>query len=550
MQIHPSAKLCRHLIAKVALLLAPVSLAWLVFGQAITQDGPAHLAASHLANQCLAGSSQVSAVYELHFQPLPNWGGQGLGMVLLRIFSPIWANRLMNLAGLWLPAFGLAVLVARVSEPKVYNSWPVAFWFSLLAMNVTWTFGFTSFLLGLGLGWLILAQVWTVAQNGGRWCWLTLALGWPLLFLTHLVAYAISGLVCGCLLLATPGWVFKRRLAVVLAVALSIPFLIQYRRITAGAGVELIWEHLDWSRPASLTNWARQLGWIEPISLASRQWLPLLDYESRLSIVCQPVVWMVLVMLTCIDKISTQKQLRQLFTSQKRGFILAFLMLALLGTLGPDSLGREQGHYLPQRILLGALSVLACIWPDVKNRGRALPFCLFVAWSLQTISAVEFGRKSSIYADSLRPLYAHTPDGSRILALTDARPWAYRANPTLHADALAVLAGPGNTSLNLYEAAYGYFPLQFRSIPRGLEPRRLERISLMRSPTDAEQRAAEISNVFQSATGHADVILVLAEADAMLRIEAGRAIKKHPGWVLIQSSNQIEIYRRDGGQIK
>lgn len=548
MQIHHSATLHRHLIAKVALLLAPVSLAWLVFGQAITQDGPAHLAASHLANQCLAGSPHVSAIYQLHFQPLPNWGGQALGMLLLQLFSPIWANRLINLAGLWLPAVGLAVLAARVSEIRAANSWPVALWISLLAMNVTWTFGFTSFLLGLGLGWLVLAQVWVYAQNGGRWQWLTLAVGWPLLFLTHLVAYAISGLVCGCLLLATPGWALKRRLRVALAVAVSFPFLIQYRRITAGAGLELIWEHLDWSHLSDMKNWARQLGWIDPISLASRRWLPILEMESLWAALFQPVLWILPAIILMIK--SQWPKMEHGLLSQQRGFLLAFLLLTILGLLGPDSLGREQGHYLPQRILLGALSVLACIWPGSGKSSRWVPFCLFMAWSLQSIFAVEFGRKSGVYAESLRRSYASIPENCQILALIDARPWAYRANPTLHADALAVTAGQGIASLNLYEAAYGYFPLQFRSIPPGLEPRRLERISLMRSPAEAAQRAAEITSVLQSATGRADVILVLAEADSTYRTAVSQLIMNHSGWVLIQSSNEVLIYRRDGSEMK
>ena len=200
---------------------------------------------------------------------------------------------------------------------------------------------------------------------------------------------------------------------------------------------------------------------------------------------------------------------------------------------------------MPQRILLGACSLFALFWPELKTRGHFISFCLLAAWALQTISAVEFGRKSNVYANSLRSAYALVPPSSTIMALTDARPWAYRANPILHADALAVLAGPEITSLNLYEAAYGYFPLQFQKFTPGLEPRRLERISLMRSPAEAGARAVEISEVLRLGKAQANRLIVLASVNSSLRNEAARLLKQESGWSLIKSSNEIEIYRRE-----
>ena len=81
----------------------PVSLAWLYFGWAVTQDGPAHLASARIANNWLAGEPNASAIYRLDLRPLPNWGGQALAMIALKLLPDIWANRFMNLAGLWLP---------------------------------------------------------------------------------------------------------------------------------------------------------------------------------------------------------------------------------------------------------------------------------------------------------------------------------------------------------------------------------------------------------------------------------------------------------------
>lgn len=527
---------------KVAALLMPVSLAWVWFGDPITQDGPAHLAAAKIANECLAGLPNVSGVYQLAFQPLPNWGGQALGMLLLCIFNPGTTHLMLNLAGLWLPALGLASLMKSLGADRS-KSWVMALWVSLMALNVLWTFGFTSFLLGIGIGWWLVGRAWKFGEGGGFIRWINLAIFWNLLFLCHLVAYALAGIVCGCLVVATPGWKMRRRAGVAASILTSLPLLVNYRRITGGSKMELIWEHLDWSRFFSISNWARQIGWVDPVSLASRKWLPVIEMESSLAILFQPIFWIMLAFICFCNSGMGRCCLKPIFIGPQRGFILAFAVLMIIGLVGPDSLGKEQGHYLPQRVMLAAMSVSTCCWPQLTGEKRKLfTSCIFIAFLLQSLLAIEFGRKSSLYAQGLRESFTMIQQGSRLVAINDAGPWSYRANPRLHADALAVMAARDVVSFNLYEAAYGYFPLQFRSQVPGLEPRRLEEISILRGASQSEKRTELVASAIQAAETNADQIMVLAQDGSELRQAVEQVMLQKRYWQIRARHCWYDLY--------
>jgi hypothetical protein len=117
-------------------------------------------------------------------------------------------------------------------------------------------------------------------------------------------------------------------------------------------------------------------------------------------------------------------------------------------------------------------------------------------------------------AAEIRQIRAGLSGGSRVVALIDAAPWPFRANPRLHRDAIVVFAAEDIASWNLYEAGHAYFPLQFLKHPQGLEPARLEAISLARDENRETDRELEIGKVLESAKTEVDVIIVLAEPDS------------------------------------
>ena len=77
------------------LLLTPVLLAiWTVPGF-ITQDGPAHLYNAAILADSFDPQSPYERVYEVRWEPFPNWAGHLALVGLLRIVSPWTADRLM-----------------------------------------------------------------------------------------------------------------------------------------------------------------------------------------------------------------------------------------------------------------------------------------------------------------------------------------------------------------------------------------------------------------------------------------------------------------------
>jgi hypothetical protein len=290
----------------------------------------------------------------------------------------------------------------------------------------------------------------------------------------------------------------------------SLLLVVNYRRMTQQSRLELIWEHLEWSRPLSPGNWAKQAGWIDPVSLASKRWVPVLDIETGWAILLQPVFWLVIA-----ASLIFVNMLRELVLGRKRdraALFFAWLAVSLIGIFGPDTLGRDQGHYLPQRVCLAAMGMFCLNWP--KDVPAMVPKLLGTGWILQVIYCTVFITESSAMAAEIRQIRAGLSGGSRVVALIDAAPWPFRANPRLHRDAIVVFAAEDIASWNLYEAGHAYFPLQFLKHPQGLEPARLEAISLARDENRETDRELEIGKVLESAKTEVDVIIVLAEPDS------------------------------------
>jgi hypothetical protein len=350
-------------------------------------------------------------------------------------------------------------------------------------------------------------------------------------------------MVCGCLVLATPGWTLRKRAEIIGATSASLPLVWNYRRMTGGSSLELIWEHFEWSKVFQVSNWVRQIGWIDPISLASKKWLPVMETERTWAILFQPALWIALAILVwffCILREFPKRECRA-----ERGWWLAILLLLILGVLGPDSLGKDQGHYLPQRILLGAMSIACVVWPQrIKKETSVITGILALAWLTQSVSAIELGRKSERLTQSISGSYAFISQGDRILALSDATAWAYRANPRLHLDSLLVMSAGDLASWNLYEAAHVYFPLQFRQKTAELEPKRLENFSLMQSPGQAIEREAMALAIVKSAEQNTDLLMVMAVPDSSVRNFTNTSDSFRLKWRLVSKSADWAIYRR------
>ena len=585
----------------VATLLIPVSFAWSYFHDAATQDGPSHLASAKIANEWIQQKlgrtppGSVFETYRLQFEPVPNWSGQALGMILCATLPIRLAEIVMNLAGAWIPAMSLAWLVGSIRKAGMTHksTWAEtifhALWITILATNVLWSFGFTSFLLGLGMAWAFLGRLLSFAQSGGFFRWLSLTLLWCATFICHLVAFAIGGIVAGCLMLFFPGWSIARRTAIAGSLACAAPLWLRYRKLTGGSSFEPIWEHLSGSELLSTSNWARQLGWIDPVSLHAKNWHPLTGQAGPKALVFQPGFWLAMACLAVVwvairrwivairfenpipdhvncnpldaahrealrpvDSFASRNHIARYATLFRQGklpeavgFVVAGTILAILGTIGPDSMGAQQGHYLPQRFCLAALCMVPVILKTTRIGTPSISFgFLAIAWFLQTSAAIDFARRSHEITKPVRANGASVRRGDRVLALIDAKPWPYRSNPRLHVDASLVLAADDVASWNLYEAAHPYFPLRFRSIVPGIEPATLESYSLAVNRDDPARDAAELDAILAAADGRADVVAVLMDRDSPRRTLAEHALNGRKRWRRVTSGSGPMIYLR------
>lgn len=496
---------------RLVILLMPVSLALIIYPDAITQDGPAHLASGKIANEIIAGKPVVNSVYHLQLKPLPNWAGQATAMLALRLLPNQSANCLLNLLGLWLPALGLNWLIQNIGQKTSYDTWARPLWISLSAMNVVWIFGFTSFLIGLSFGWIMLGLVWRAFESKSKSLFVLLTLGWCLLFLSHLVAYILAGIIFG-VLLASHFLIHDTKTGLKLA-ATTIPslgLLGNYRRMTGETNLELIWEHLDWSNLASLGNWAKQIGWIDPLSLASKRWLPFLEKETAWAIFFQPIFWTGIAASLILCRLL--REVIRGHTTTHFPSLMALAAISLIGILGPDTVGKEQGHYLPQRVCLMAMGLFCLTWPS--RLSPLITQTLILSWFMQVFHCIYFIPQSARMAGEVRMISREIRTRSKVIAFFDAKPWPFRANPQLHRDSLVVFAADDIASNNLYEAGHSYFPLQFKRQPEGLEPYRLERVSLMRSNADLSMRREEIILTLKSAMTYNDVVVILGDPES------------------------------------
>ncbi|MBI1323720.1 hypothetical protein GC170_11135 [bacterium] len=584
----------------VAILLIPASFAWSYFHDAATQDGPSHLAAAKIANDWVMqslGNTRPGAVFEtyrLQFEPVPNWSGQALGMALCATLPIHLAEILMNLAGVWIPAMSLAWLVVSIrnagstDESEWAGTIFHALWISTLATNVLWTFGFTSFLLGLGMAWFFLGRLLVFARSGGCFRWFTLTLFWCATFVCHLVAFAIGGVIAGCLLLFYPGWSIARRVAIAVSLGCAAPLWLRYRNLTGGSAFEPIWEHLSGSELLSVSNWARQFGWIDPLSLHTKSWHPFTGDIGAKGLAFQPGVWIAVASSAVVfealrrrfigirndisksevtnripggaghfeaeksgEPLNSPKRIARFAASirQRRlpewfGFVVAGSILAILGTIGPDSLGAQQGHYLPQRFCLAALCLVPLILSTVQCRVSSISTgFLAIAWVLQTAGAIDFARSSHHLTQPVRAEADSIHPGDRILALIDAVPWPYRSNPRLHADALLVQGADDVASWNLYEAAHPYFPLRFRSMVPEMEPAALEAYSLAVTRNDPAIAEQELDSILSAAEGRATVVAILTDRSSPRRIQAEKVLSQRAAWRKVTSGPECLIYR-------
>ena len=483
------------------LSLAPALAAIAAVPEFSTQDGPAHLYNARILNESLRTGSPFSGTFDVAWQPLPNWAGHLGTMALIAWLPPDLAGRAMT--AITLVAFAASVSWLRWTVAGSKGLAPASVLAALLAMNVTWLLGFTSFLLGAALMPATLALWW----GGREWFGPLRAIGLAALlvlgYFCHPISLGLTVVGLGILGVLTPGMDRLRRgLWTAASLAPLLPLVLAYRALTrSGGGLEPVWEHL--ANPWSLRSWAGQLGWVDPISLAAKTFRPFDASSSAANGLIAPAPWTFAAVGVLLLATGWKT------AGDRRGWLVLAGLLLLGGLLGPDTLGVKHGHYLPQRVaLLGLVALVP--WLDFSGErwsariaSAFLVFALIVQSAFVWDYALDCRDRLGRFAKAAPAIGSNKRVGT-LLAGIKGR---FRANPMLHADCLFGVTA-NNVVWDNYETAHYYFPVKVRP---GLDhPPALafERVALLDGVGEADERAGRWEGLLDE---HGDSIDVVVE---------------------------------------
>ncbi len=552
-------------LAVLVVALAPALAAIWAVPWFVTQDAPAHVYNAEILTRSFDPASPFGAFFAIRWQPIPNWVGHVVLAALVRVL-PAWAaDRIMTsvtLAGFAAAVFWLRVRVAgpyRGECAGAHHLTAAALLSTLLAMNITWLLGFTSFTLGACLFPITLGYWWPrrdrLDARGILGMWALLILG----YFCHLVSLGLTAMALGVLALASPlpppaspdaggriPWQRLRARLVPLAAAFlpMIPLGLMYLGLAhRGGPMHPVWGNL--TDPLAPSGWTKQAAWADPITLMRKD---ALTFTGRLNpgfIVLAPALWLAAAMIVwgsgrILDRLRREGRTDgPTAAGGQRGWWLLAVMLTLGGVASPDTFGAEHGNYLPQRIVLFGLVALAVV-VDIDLRrwsGRIATVGLAAAVALQSAIVWDYAVYSDRSAGEILRVRDAVGRGHRLAFLPASVRSRFRANPLMHVDNWLGV-GTDNVVWGNYETRHYYFPVQFRP---GLDrpmPDELEDIVLLDAPADSARRARDWEQLLAH---HADAIdvLVTYKSDPLLDGVTERYFRE------VERRGDVRILRRD-----
>ena len=143
----------------------------------VTQDGPAHVYNAQVLAWSFDPGSPFRDVYTIRWQPIPNWIGH-LALAALVASVPSWVADRILISMTFVAFAGVIFWLRRTRRRVRQHRTGAALLAVLLAMNITWLFGFYGFLLGACLFPITLGYWWPHRDDPGpagswdyRCCW-------------------------------------------------------------------------------------------------------------------------------------------------------------------------------------------------------------------------------------------------------------------------------------------------------------------------------------------------------------------------------------------
>jgi hypothetical protein len=448
---------------------------------------------------------------------------------------------------LTLVGFGAAILWLRWRVAGERGMGAAALLAALLSMNLNWLLGFSSFMLGACLFAITLGIWWTVRDRLDARRIAALATLLALGYFCHLASLVLTMVGLVVLSVASPieedtanPWrgrgerLAKTSLSFIPSIVLGFLYL---RIARQGGQVQPVWRFLV--DPRSLTGWAHQLAWVDPLTLAVKDGLPFTDRVNKAFILFAPVLWLaVAIIMWWYGRMSAgpQSAARQPAYGPgdlapispaamagghggRQAWTILAALLVIAGVICPDSLGAAHGDFLPQRVVLLGFVALVPVF-DVDPRrwpGRTTIAALAVAVALQSACIWDY----ALYCDATAGQIIRAADlvgrEQRIVTLLTTSRGRYRANSLLHAENWLGV-DTGNIVWNNYETLHYYFPVQFRAGIERPHPGDLELVSLHEEDLERESRLRDWEGILSRYADTIDVILIWKRNEPLERI--------------------------------
>jgi hypothetical protein len=457
-----------------------------------TQDGPSHLHNSIILKEYGSPRTRYHEFIELRWEALPNWSSQLVLVLLLYVFKPLVAEKILT--SLYVVGFPWSLryfLGAFGAERRALA--PIGLFF---VWNRCFLMGFYNYCLSLILFWLVMGYFLRHCRQLRVYPTAALSGFLLLCYFTHLVGYVMTA--GGILLVSalTPGRRMPRILCLIVAILPSACLLMWFLMKTEFPSSSTAFESTHFvlgvlEMRDGITPFLTALG-----SLNGDLFRPYDYLSTAWGFVILLIFEFLLVVTLLSPRLSGDPKP---WSPPRFAIAIMGLGISLLFFLLPDSFGRHGGFLKARLAILPPLLWLACLrMPMCKAVRNIFLVAVYLLVGINLWSVVGFFWAANQDIAAFTSGVDHVGHDRTLIAYQsdeDTRPINY----LFHASDYYCL-GTGNIDLGNYEAGSLNFPTRFQPKYRGLG-RRLRVEGLRAFPVDVILVWGPLGPVFDEPIG-------------------------------------------------
>jgi hypothetical protein len=405
----------------------------------INQDGSGHVNGAWVMLELLRGNPRFTDLFQFNFIFFPDVSGHWLMALMLLFTSAFTTTKVM----MTLTYVGLVAAVGwlrwrTAGREGMLTSFLIG---GALAFNWLWLEGFYNFNLGFAIAVFTIGCYfrWRDEMDAARA--IALALLLVLIFVSHIVSFAIAAGTVIVLCVLPFADLSKRRSLLTLAAFVPVaPLVAIYKFSTEAGGSFLpVWRNLNGQY--ALSNWLTQLRGVDSFIIISRRTFPFVETDSTAFAVFTPFIWIAVAFgLLIAATWYARRPEYKIWSSKYLPFIVLAVASIFVAIVSPDNFqfSSSTGGVLRERIFLIGLIYLVPLYrtidvsPAMKTAAKA---ALGLVILFQTAALWEYAIRADRDAREFLSAAAQIPDGSSIVAVTiEPKGMRFSANPVSSMD--------------------------------------------------------------------------------------------------------------------